>query len=86
MEANLAGRISPRGYIGFCPVSRARSFEHESWCSPCNKMKGLLPNVGNMLVCVAWKCSASAMEVHLARRARVLGETREDVSCLIDET
>lgn len=49
-------------------------------------MKGLLPNVGNMLVCVAWRCSASAMEVHLARRARVLGEIREDVSCLIEET
>lgn len=86
MEANLAGRISPRDYIGFCLISRARSSGHESWCSPCNKMKVLLPNVGNMLVCVAWRCSASAMEVHLARRARVLGESREDVSRLIEGT
>lgn len=86
MEANLAGRISLRGYIGFCPISRARSFGQESWCSPCNKTFILLPSVGNMLVCVAWRCSASAMEVHLARRARVLGESREDVSCLMEET
>ncbi|OJZ80831.1 hypothetical protein ASPFODRAFT_392586 [Aspergillus luchuensis CBS 106.47] len=49
-------------------------------------MKVLLPSVGNMLVCVARRCSASAMEAHLAWRARVLGESREDVSCLIEET
>ena len=70
------------GYIGFCPIPRARSSGHESWYSPCNKMKVLLPNVGNMLICVAWRL----MEVNMARRARVLGKSREDVSCLIEGT